>query len=70
MRHSWVLIGVALLLTSCGLSFSDTAAEQEPMLLPDYTDITLPVNIAPLNFSVEGGRPISSRQTAPRCVSR
>ena len=54
MRHSWVLIGVALLLTSCGLSFSDTAAEQEPMLFPDYTDITLPVNIAPLNFSVEG----------------
>ena len=54
MRHSWVLIGVALLLTSCGLSFSDTAAEQEPMRFPDYTDITLPVNIAPLNFSVEG----------------
>ena len=52
MRHSWVLIGVALLLTSCGLSFSDTATEQEPMLFPDYTDITLPVNIAPLNFSV------------------
>lgn len=31
-------------------SFSETS--EKPQLFPDYTDVTCPVNIAPLNFSI------------------
>ena len=52
-----VLIGLAfaLLLTACaGEGAYRGTGTAAPALLPDYTDITVPVNIAPLNFRVEG----------------
>ena len=51
-----VLIGLAfaLLLTACAGEGAYRESATAPALLPDYTDITVPVNIAPLNFRVEG----------------
>ena len=44
----WILI-----LAACARDGAFREAGTPPML-PDYTDITLPVNIAPLNFELEG----------------
>ncbi|MBQ1830978.1 MAG: hypothetical protein II112_01255 [Bacteroidales bacterium] len=44
----WILI-----LAACARDGAFREAGTPPML-PDYTDITLPVNIAPLNFEMEG----------------
>lgn len=41
----------ALLITACDKR-QETAVDKEAPIYPDYTDITVPVNIAPLNFLV------------------
>lgn len=48
------LILILALLTGCGSSIPDTftQVEQQAVIYPDYTDITIPSNIAPLNFKV------------------
>ncbi len=44
-----------LLLTACGPSLptSYTASPKKPHIFPDYTDVTVPVNIAPLTFEMD-----------------
>lgn len=44
-----------LLVVSCGrkVSVSETS-EDTPEIFPDYAGVTVPVNIAPLNFSYVG----------------
>jgi hypothetical protein len=46
------LIGIICLanLAACELPGSVTASEELPPIYPDYTDVTIPYNIAPLNF--------------------
>ncbi|MBP5683337.1 MAG: hypothetical protein J6X05_08875, partial [Bacteroidales bacterium] len=48
-------IALALLLLlqiSCGVNVTDTiSVDCEPMLYPDYNGVTIPKNIAPLNFT-------------------
>ena len=43
------------LLVACSPSFNDCAtSDNKPNIYPDYTDIVIPVNIAPLNFKAYG----------------
>lgn len=55
-RHLTYIIGLCLLLL--GLSCSDTIPPsketiEQPVLFPDYADVTIPSNIAPLNFRIQ-----------------
>ncbi|MGN1236843.1 MAG: hypothetical protein ACI4TS_05305, partial [Bacteroidaceae bacterium] len=48
-----LLVGLALL--SCdGWRESGAKVDVKPEIFPDYTDVTVPCNIAPLNFDVVG----------------
>ncbi len=57
-----LLFTLLLLLVSCGkrsytVPASFTEADSVAPLYPDYTDITIPANIAPLNFSLRESSP-------------
>ncbi|MDR0541010.1 MAG: hypothetical protein LBH19_02230 [Dysgonamonadaceae bacterium] len=55
MKKSTFILFLGCLLTACG-SQADRKywqLSQQPSIFPDYTDITIPCNIAPLNFQVE-----------------
>lgn len=45
-----ILIPLLFAVTCC----KQKARTSDPMIFPDYTDITIPANIAPLNFKIEG----------------
>lgn len=46
---------MAILLAACDDSLRVTAhCDELPQLVPDYADVTVPVNIAPLSFGVKG----------------
>ena len=49
-----VLATALMLACSCN-SWKEAAStsEEMPPIFPDYTDVTVPANIAPLNFMVE-----------------
>ena len=48
-----LLAGITLLLASCTVTHENaTKVDALPHIYPDYTDVTIPVNIAPLNFLV------------------
>ncbi len=48
------LCGILLLMCSCSVWKEPSAcAEQLPPIFPDYADVTIPCNIAPMNFMVE-----------------
>ncbi|MDE6023440.1 MAG: hypothetical protein K2G13_08060, partial [Muribaculaceae bacterium] len=50
---SFVTILLLFLLASCSNSPRDiTKADTLPLIFPDYTGVTIPADIAPLNFSV------------------
>lgn len=53
MRNTTILLLTLLSFTACtpGASFS---SEAQPDIFPDYRDITVPSNIAPLGFSLSG----------------
>ena len=58
MRHFIAILSAALLFVACGkgnISVS-IALNEEVTITPDYKDVTIPPNIAPLNFqtSLEG----------------
>ena len=61
MKRSIILFIATLTLFSCGKrSLQDyTDCPEQPLLFPDYTDITIPCNIAPLNFQLEGAANLS-----------
>ena len=53
MRHIWTAVALCLVLTACGGRDYDTAADgsEGPLVIwPDYKEVTIPANIAPLNF--------------------
>ena len=56
MKSSTIIAALLLLLTSCASEITDfTTTDSKPEIYPDYTDIVIPVNIAPLNFKAKKG---------------
>ncbi|MBQ2874027.1 MAG: hypothetical protein IJE85_01885, partial [Bacteroidales bacterium] len=52
-----ILVAVIQLLFVTGCSrWTDVSAQSDdiPVIFPDYKEVTVPCNIAPLNFMVEG----------------
>lgn len=50
-----IILAAGVLLTSCDGGISVTGySDDVPQLVPDYADVTVPPNIAPLSFGVEG----------------
>ena len=49
----FVAITLCVLFTACTSTPENVAkTDQLPPIFPDYTDVTIPVGIAPLNFNV------------------
>ncbi|MCF0159938.1 MAG: hypothetical protein HUJ98_07425, partial [Bacteroidaceae bacterium] len=50
--HTILWVGAALILTSCGMKAvkDSTPSDQLPDIYPDYIGVTIPTDIAPLNF--------------------
>ena len=61
MRNRFIILSVfvAFILTGCSVRTTDYA----PGMFPDYSDITVPCNIAPLNFRMRnaGGIKVAVR---------
>jgi len=57
----------ALLLTACGQQIPQSFSESDelPAIYPDYVDVTVPINIAPLTFEMDAGSDgVVARMTA------
>ena len=55
MKHALIHTLAALLLISCGAEIPGSSSETQslPSIFPDYTNITIPSNIAPMNFRIQ-----------------
>ena len=52
---STLLLTVCILLSGCSrIRKAARTADVQPEIFPDYIGVTVPVNIAPLNFMMEG----------------
>lgn len=62
---SRLLLGLAIMLLAGCTSWKTPVSkvEAEPAIFPDYKDVTVPCNIAPLNFMVEGASRIQASLT-------
>ncbi len=72
MKHNHILICSCLLTLLCACTQHPsvpaeyTQLQREPLIRPDYTDVIVPCNIAPLNFKVmEGSDNCVARVTCP-----
>ena len=59
MRHRFTILFLYAVLLTFAVACTPTPENVEqvsskPAIYPDYTDVTIPVNIAPLNFLVRG----------------
>jgi len=58
MTSRWLLIPAVLLAIACASrELPEESLAQEVEMFPDYKEVTIPPNIAPLNFSVAGEGP-------------
>ena len=56
MKRIIYLIGFFLVLVSCQHTVKDAIVVKDyPKIYPDYIGVTIPVNIAPLTFEMDGG---------------
>lgn len=57
-----VLVAFSMVLLSCGGKYSDCAetTNEYPNIFPDYVGVTVPVNIAPLNFDIKGAEHVEA----------
>lgn len=54
MKHLLIITSILTLTVNCtGIPDSFSQAETPPSIFPDYTDVVIPSNIAPLNFRIE-----------------
>ena len=59
------LVACSFLWAGCMSGFEpDNVSEDYPPIFPDYTDVTVPANTAPLNFMIEGAGKIKAVFTA------
>ena len=59
MKRLAIFILSLLLMISCSRPSGEISVESSPAIFPDYTDIVIPCNIAPLNFKLEGASSFS-----------
>ena len=59
MRRRFILLATACLLAAC--TGKTTFVETLPDIYPDYIGVTVPVGIAPLNFTVPDNAPVRKR---------
>jgi Tol biopolymer transport system component len=52
IKHLLYLSGIALVFISCNQYKQATPIQVNPAISPDYANVTIPCNIAPLNFAV------------------
>ena len=67
MKKLFVIITAVVFLVACGNKIPDTFVESSelPRIYPDYTNVTIPVNIAPLTFETDAASDgIVARMTA------
>ncbi len=56
-KNKMIIAAVMAVMTVFGCRESDHADHPDGIVMtPDYKDIVIPFNIAPLNFSLEGGK--------------
>lgn len=56
MKNNIIVIFILLIISGCTSEITNYANKNAaPAIFPDYTDIVIPVNIAPLNFKAEKG---------------
>ena len=61
LRDLFTILMSALLICSCsGLKEPAKTADSLPIIFPDYTGVTIPCNIAPMNFMVEDAEKIQA----------
>jgi hypothetical protein len=55
MKRQMLFIAMAVLMTACGVKVPEdyTSSNKHPDIYPDYKDVTVPVNIAPLTFEMQ-----------------
>lgn len=54
MKHCFIISTALAFLVGCtGVPTQFTRLETPPIIFPDYTDVVIPSNIAPLNFRIE-----------------
>ena len=54
MKRHITIAAILVLMASCtGIPKSTVPEDNEPNIFPDYTDVVVPSNIAPLNFKIE-----------------
>ena len=61
----WMMIfflSSGMILSSCGGKYEKCAESSNivPTIFPDYTDVTVPVNIAPLNFEIKAAKHVKA----------
>ncbi len=56
MKKFLLLVGAAAMLMACGSKIPQTFSESDelPAIYPDYVNVTVPVNITPLTFEMDG----------------
>ena len=56
MKRLFIFTVVAAMLTACGNKIPQNFWEKDelPTIYPDYTNVTVPINIAPLTFQFDG----------------
>ena len=56
MKRILLFTAAATLLMACGTHIPEefTETDELPNIYPDYTNVTVPVNIAPLTFEFDG----------------
>lgn len=59
-RLTLVVLAAALILTGCGRRTARESVGTKPPIYPDYKDVTVPCNIAPLDFEVAGATHIQA----------
>ncbi len=69
IHHILSILAFAAIVASCGHPSVPTNAQKEsrlPNIFPDYTEVTIPCNICPLNFAVrEGASEVVAKFTYP-----
>ena len=56
MKRLLIIVAATALLTACGKQIPKTFSESDelPRIYPDYTNVTIPINMAPLTFEADG----------------